>query len=62
MIKGPDNKGYLIRSGEKLFDGEVLRIERQAVVFRQEVNDPTRIERFREVVKDLVPQSEKNRR
>ena len=29
------------------------------IVFRQEVNDPTRIERFREVVKELVPESQK---
>jgi type IV pilus assembly protein PilP len=62
IIKGPDNKGYLIRAGEKLFDGEVIRVERTAVVFRQEVNDPTRIERFREVVKELVPESQRRRR
>ena len=62
IIKGPDNTGYLIRAGEKLFDGEVIRVERTAVVFRQEVNDPTRIERFREVVKELVPDSQRRRR
>ncbi|HUP66486.1 MAG TPA: pilus assembly protein PilP [Thermoanaerobaculia bacterium] len=62
MIKGPDNKGYLIRTGEKLFDGEVTRIDRTAVVFRQEVNDPTRIERFREVIKELVRDTGQNRR
>lgn len=61
IIKGPDNKGYLIRAGEKLFDGEVIRVERTAVVFRQEVNDPTRIERFREVVKELVPDAQRRR-
>jgi Tfp pilus assembly protein PilP len=55
MISGPDNKGYLLRVGDKLFDGEVIRITRSSVVFRQEVNDPTRIERYREVVKDLSP-------
>lgn len=55
MINGPDNKGYLIRQGDKVFDGEVIRITATAVVFRQEVNDPTRIERYREVVKDLAP-------
>lgn len=55
MINGPDNKGYLIRVGDKVLDGEVIRITRTSVVFRQEVNDPTRIERFREVVKDLAP-------
>ncbi|HUO83906.1 MAG TPA: pilus assembly protein PilP, partial [Thermoanaerobaculia bacterium] len=53
MIKGPDNIGYTLRSGDRLFDGEVLRITPDAVVFRQEVNDPTTIERHREVVKEL---------
>ena len=59
MIAGPDNKGYLLRVGDKVFDGEVVRITQASIVFRQEVNDPTRIERFREVVKELSPQSVK---
>ncbi len=59
VIAGPDNKGYLIRIGDKVLDGEVIRITPSSVVFRQEVNDPTRIERFREVVKDLTPPSER---
>jgi Tfp pilus assembly protein PilP len=59
MINGPDNKGYLIKVGDKVLDGEVIRITPSSVVFRQEVNDPTRIERFREVVKDLSPESQK---
>ena len=61
VIAGPDNKGYLIRVGDKVLDGEVIRITPSAVVFRQEVNDPTRIERYREVVKDLTPPSEQKR-
>jgi Tfp pilus assembly protein PilP len=55
MVSGPDNKGYLVRVGEKTLDGEVIRITSSSIVFRQEVNDPTRIERYREVVKDLAP-------
>jgi type IV pilus assembly protein PilP len=55
MINGPDNKGYTIRVGNKVLDGEVIRVTQTSVVFRQEVNDPTRIERYREVVKDLAP-------
>ena len=54
-----DNKGYLIRIGDKVLDGEVIRITPSSVVFRQEVNDPTRIERFREVVKELSPEAAK---
>jgi Tfp pilus assembly protein PilP len=61
MINGPDNKGHLLRQGDKVLDGEVLRITPTGVVFRQEVNDPTRIERYREVVKDLAPTSAANR-
>ena len=61
LINGPDNKGYLIRVGDKVLDGEVIRITPTSVVFRQEVNDPTRIERYREVVKDLSPDSSRTR-
>jgi Tfp pilus assembly protein PilP len=59
MVNGPDNKGYTIKVGDKVLDGEVVRITATSVVFRQEVNDPTRIERYREVVKDLSPTSPK---
>jgi Tfp pilus assembly protein PilP len=59
MVNGPDNKGYLIKVGDKVLDGEVIRITSTSVVFRQEVNDPTRIERFREVVKDISPEAQK---
>jgi Tfp pilus assembly protein PilP len=59
MINGPDNKGYLVHVGDKVLDGEVIRIQPSSVVFRQEVNDPTRIERYREVVKDLSPEATK---
>ena len=59
MVNGPDNKGYLMKVGQKVLDGEVIRMNSGSVVFRQEVNDPTRIERFREVVKDLSPESKK---
>src|SRR5687768_9976783 len=59
MVAGPDNKGYLIRVGDKVLDGEVIRITPSTVVFRMEVNDPTRIERYREVVKDLTPPSQR---
>jgi Tfp pilus assembly protein PilP len=53
MVNGPDNKGYLVKVGDKVLDGEVIRITPTSVVFRQEVNDPTQIARFREVVKEL---------
>jgi type IV pilus assembly protein PilP len=59
MVNGPDNKGYLMKIGDKVLDGEVIRITPNSIVFRQEVNDPTRIERFREVVKELSSESQR---
>jgi len=59
MVNGPDNKGYLVHVGDKVLDGEVIRITPGSIVFRQEVNDPTRIERFREVVKELSSETPK---
>lgn len=61
MVKGPDNQGYTMKAGDKVFDGEVIRITPNSVVFRQEVNDPTRIERYREVVKELTPGTDKKK-
>jgi type IV pilus assembly protein PilP len=62
MVNGPDNTRYTVRAGQKVLDGEIIRITSNSIVFRQEVNDPTRIERYREVVKELVPATTPNRR
>lgn len=55
MVQGPDNSGYLLRVGDKVMDGEVIQITPDSIIFRQEVNDPISIERFRQVVKELAP-------
>lgn len=49
-------KGYLIRVGDQLYDGDVISITRNEVVFKQNVQDPTALKPFREVVKTLNPQ------
>lgn len=46
MVTGPENQGYSLRVGDKVFDGEVVRITPTSVVFRQET---------REVVRELTP-------
>jgi len=48
-------KSFLLHEGEQLFDGEVLSIEENEVVFKQIVRDPTAIKPFRERVKILNP-------
>lgn len=46
---------HLIREGDELYDGDVVRITRNEVVFRQIVPDPTAPRPFRDVVKRLTP-------
>lgn len=49
------NKSYLLREGDQLFDGDVVNIHKDEVVFKQQVQDPTALKPFREVVKSLNP-------
>lgn len=44
---------FLLRVGDQLWDGDVIRINLREVVFKQSVNDPTALKPFREVVKRL---------
>lgn len=53
QVRGTDNKGYLIRGGDLLYDGEVTRVGPNEVVFRQNINDPQSVKPFREVTKQL---------
>lgn len=49
------SRSYLIKEGDQLFDGDVVSISREEVVFKQQVQDPTALKPFREVVKTLNP-------
>jgi hypothetical protein len=61
MIQGTDNKSYFAREGERLYDGNIQSIDDARVVFRQEINDPLRIEKFQTVEKTLHPVEEGKR-
>jgi len=50
-----NEKSYLIRVGDQLYDGDVIAISANEVVFKQIVQDPTALKPFREVVKKLNP-------
>jgi Tfp pilus assembly protein PilP len=47
-------KSYLLKEGDQLYDGDVVSIGRDEVVFKQIVQDPTALKPFREVVKTLT--------
>ena len=53
QVRGVDNKSYLVRAGDLLYDGEVTRVAPNEVVFRQNINDPQSVKPFREVTKQL---------
>ena len=53
QIRGTDNKSYLLRAGDLLYDGEVTRIAPNEVGFRQNLNDPQSVKPFRDVTKQL---------
>ncbi|HVR98906.1 MAG TPA: hypothetical protein VMW27_19965 [Thermoanaerobaculia bacterium] len=48
-------RSYLLKEGDQLYDGDVVSISRNEVVFKQIVQDPTALKPFREVVKSLNP-------
>jgi hypothetical protein len=53
QIRATDNKSYLIRAGDLLYDGEVTRVGPNEVSFRQNLNDPQSVKPFREITKQL---------
>jgi len=53
VLEAPDNKSYIVRANDRLFDGAVKDITAEAVVFLQEVSDPLSLVTEREVRKAL---------
>jgi len=49
------DQSYLLRAGDKLYDGDVVSVSLDELVFRQILDDPTALTPFREVVKRLNP-------
>ncbi len=49
------DRSFLIRVGDQLYDGDVVSISSKEIKFKQIVGDPTALKPFREVVKKLEP-------
>ena len=62
MLEGVDKKTYLVRAGDRLFDGTIRTITADTVVILQRVNDPLSPETEREVRKVLRPTEEAKQR
>jgi hypothetical protein len=50
---------YWVRAGDSFFDGQVTKIGINCVYFKQKVNDPTKINPFRDVERCLIPEAAK---
>jgi type IV pilus assembly protein PilP len=57
ILHGIDSKNYIVRVGDKLSDGTIRTITKDALVILQQVNDPLSLEKEREVRK-LLRQTE----
>jgi hypothetical protein len=55
VVATNQKKSYLLKEGDQLYDGDVVSINKNEVVFKQIVQDPTALKPFREVVKSLNP-------
>lgn len=55
FLRGPDNKTYIVKGGERLMDGTVKSINEGVVVFSQDVNDPLSLVKQREIRKTARP-------
>ena len=53
MVQGADNRAYVVRAGDRLMDGAVKAVVRDAVVFSQDVNDPLSLVKQKEIRKNL---------
>ena len=59
VMQAPDNKTYILRGDELLFDGVVKSVSAEGITFLQEVNDPLSIVKEREVLRTLRGQEER---
>ena len=59
VMQAPDNKTYILRGEEVLFDGVVKDVSAEGITFVQQVNDPLSIVREREVLRMLPGREER---
>jgi type IV pilus assembly protein PilP len=53
MLQGTDGKSYFCKVGQRLFDGQIVAMDKETVTFRQDVTDPLASVKTREVKKTL---------
>lgn len=59
QILSKQNDLYLLKEGDLLSDGQIIKIDLECVYFKQKVNDPTKINPYQDVEKCLETQATK---
>ena len=57
LVQASDTRTYILRQGDKVYDGSVKVITQDTVVFSQDVNDPLSLVKQREVRKAIRPEA-----
>lgn len=58
MLQGSDGRTYIVRVGDRLFDGTIRSISQNVLVIVQPVNDPLSLEKQRDVRKTIRQNNE----
>ena len=58
VVQAPDNRIYILRGDEQLFDAVVDTVSEEGVLFLQEVNDPLSLVAVREVLRTMQGQED----
>jgi Tfp pilus assembly protein PilP len=61
MVVGPDNMPYVIKVGDNVYDGEVIKIDNSTVTFRKILTVALGGKKERIIVKRISPEEEKQK-
>jgi Tfp pilus assembly protein PilP len=61
LLKGPDSRGYIVSIGDKVYDGEVLAIDRNSISFKKSLTVAIGGQKERVIIKALNPEEEEKK-
>ena len=58
LLKGPDTRPYMVGIGDKVYDGEVVAMDRNSVSFKKSLTVALGGQKERIIIKTLNPEEE----
>ncbi len=62
LLKGPDTRPYIVSIGDKVYDGEVVAMDRNSVSFKKSLTLALAGQKERILIKTLNPEEEEERK